>query len=74
MAIYQTGAYHVKASAVDKVKRAIVEFDQPLLERHPPGLDELQQHLDFVVDSKKRRLIPNPEHGEKQMSEEYGEE
>lgn len=28
-------------------------------------------HLDFVVDSKNRKLIPNPEHGDKQMSEEY---
>ncbi len=27
--------------------------------------------LDFVVDSKNRKLIPNPEHGDKQMSEEY---
>ena len=26
MAIYQTGAYRVKASAVDEVKRAIAEF------------------------------------------------
>ncbi len=30
-------------------------------------------YLDFVVDSKNRKLIPNPEHGDKQMSEEYGE-
>jgi len=29
------------------------------------------EHLDFVVDSKNRKLIPNPEHGDKQMSEEY---
>jgi predicted aspartyl protease len=29
------------------------------------------EYLDFVVDSKKRKLIPNPEHGDKQMSEEY---
>jgi len=28
-------------------------------------------HLDFVVDSKNRKLIPNPEHGDRQMSEEY---
>jgi predicted aspartyl protease len=32
------------------------------------------EYLDFVVDSKNRKLIPNPEHGDKQMSEEYGEE
>ena len=31
------------------------------------------EHLDFVVDSKNRKLIPNPEHGDQQMSEEYGE-
>ena len=30
-------------------------------------------HLDFVVDSKNRKLSPNPEHGDQQMSEEYGE-
>ncbi|MEW6159758.1 MAG: retropepsin-like aspartic protease [Verrucomicrobiota bacterium] len=29
------------------------------------------EHLDFVVDSKNRKLIPNPEHGDRQMSEEY---
>lgn len=27
--------------------------------------------LDFVVDSKNRKLIPNPIHGGEQMSEEY---
>ena len=29
------------------------------------------EYLDFVVDPKRRRLIPNPEHGDEQMSEEY---
>jgi len=29
------------------------------------------EHLDFVVDAKGQKLIPNPEHGDKQMSEEY---
>ena len=29
------------------------------------------EYLDFVVDSKNRKLIPNSEHGDKQMSEEY---
>jgi predicted aspartyl protease len=29
------------------------------------------EYLDFVVDSKKRKLIPNPAHGGQQMSEEY---
>lgn len=32
----------------------------------------LRQLRVFVVDSKNRKLIPNPEHGDKQMSEEYG--
>ena len=27
--------------------------------------------LDFVVDAKNRKLIPNPDHGDKQMSEEH---
>ena len=29
------------------------------------------EYLDFVVDPKGQKLISNPEHGEKQMSEEY---
>ena len=29
------------------------------------------EYLDFVVDSKNCNLIPNPAHGDKQMSEEY---
>jgi predicted aspartyl protease len=29
------------------------------------------EYLDFVVDSRRQQLIPNPEHGDKQMSEEY---
>jgi predicted aspartyl protease len=29
------------------------------------------EYLDFVVDPKHRKLIPNPEHGGQQMSEEY---
>jgi predicted aspartyl protease len=29
------------------------------------------EYLDFVVDSKNRKLIPNPEHGGTQMTEEY---
>jgi len=29
------------------------------------------EYLDFVVDSKNRKLIPNPEHGGQQMCEEY---
>ena len=29
------------------------------------------EYLDFVVDPQGEKLIPNPEHGDKQMSEEY---
>jgi predicted aspartyl protease len=29
------------------------------------------EYLDLVVDPKRRRLIPNPEHGDRQMSEEF---
>jgi predicted aspartyl protease len=29
------------------------------------------EYLDFVVDSKNRKLIPNPAHGDQQMSDEY---
>ncbi len=29
------------------------------------------EHLDFVVDPRGQKLIPNPEHGDKQMTEEY---
>jgi len=29
------------------------------------------EYLDFVVDSKRRKLVPNPEHGNVQMTEEY---
>lgn len=30
------------------------------------------EYLDLVVDARAQKLIPNPEHGDKQMSEEYG--
>lgn len=35
-----------------------------------------REYPDFVVDSKNRKLIPNPnpEHGDKQISEEYREQ
>jgi predicted aspartyl protease len=29
------------------------------------------EYLDFVMDPKRRKLIPNPEHGGEQMTEEY---
>jgi predicted aspartyl protease len=29
------------------------------------------EHLDLVIDPKRGKLVPNPEHGNKQMSEEY---
>jgi predicted aspartyl protease len=43
-----------------------VDDDVPNL----PGQIPLE-YLDFVVDPKGQKLIPNPEHGDKQMSEEY---
>jgi predicted aspartyl protease len=29
------------------------------------------EHLDLVVDTKGQKLVPNPDHGDRQMSEEY---
>ena len=29
------------------------------------------EYLDFIVDPKRQKLIPNPAHGDKQMTEEY---
>jgi hypothetical protein len=29
------------------------------------------EYLDFVVDPRGQKLIPNPKHGDKQISEEY---
>ena len=29
------------------------------------------EYLDFVVDTKNRKLVFNPDHGDRQMSEEY---
>jgi predicted aspartyl protease len=46
----------------------VVEIDDDvpnLLGQIPLG------YLDLVVDPKGQKLIPNPEHGDKQMSEEY---
>lgn len=41
-------------------------------DNQPNILDRLAlMEMDFVIDPKKRRLIPNPEHGGQQMSEEY---
>ncbi len=46
----------------------VVEVDE-----HVPNLlgQIPLEDLDFVVDPKGQRLIPNPEHGDRQMSEEY---
>lgn len=46
----------------------VVEVDE-----HVPNLlgQIPLEDLDFIVDPKGRRLIPNPEHGDKQMTEEY---
>ncbi|MBI5773366.1 MAG: aspartyl protease family protein [Verrucomicrobia bacterium] len=48
-------------------------FDVVDIGEHVPNLlgQIPLEYLDFVVDSKNRKLIPNPEHGDKQMSEEY---
>jgi len=41
-------------------------------ERAPNLLGQIPlEYLDFVVDAKRRKLIPNPEHGGKRMMEEY---
>jgi predicted aspartyl protease len=46
----------------------VVEIDEDV----PNLLGQIPlEYLDFVVDSKGQKLIPNPEHGDKQMSEEY---
>ena len=46
----------------------VVEVDE-----HVPNLlgQIPLEDLDFIVDPKGQRLIPNPEHGDKQMTEEY---
>ena len=48
-------------------------FDVVDVDEHVPNLlgQIPLEHLDFVVDPKGQKLIPNPEHGDKQMSEEY---
>jgi hypothetical protein len=46
----------------------VVEIDDDV----PNLLGEIPlKYLDFVVDPRARKLIPNPEHRDKQMSEEY---
>src|SRR2546421_843991 len=46
----------------------VVEVDNDV----PNLLGQLPlEHLDFVVDPKRQKLVPNPEHGDRQMSEEY---
>ena len=48
-------------------------FEVVDVDDHVPNLlgQILLEHLDFVVDPKSQKLIPNPEHGDRQMSEEY---
>ena len=50
-------------------------FDVVDVDEHVPNLlgQIPLEHLDLVVDPKGQKLIPNPEHGDRQMSEEYGE-
>lgn len=46
----------------------VVEIDEDV----PNLLGQIPlEYLDFIVDPKGQKLIPNPEHGDKQMSEEY---
>ena len=46
----------------------VVEVDDDV----PNWLGQIPlEYLDFVVDPKGQKLIPNPEHGDRQMSEEY---
>ena len=46
----------------------VVEIDEDV----PNLLGQIPlEYLDFVVDPRGQKLIPNPEHGAKQMSEEY---
>ena len=46
----------------------VVEMDDDV----PNLLGQISlEYLDFVVDPRGQKLIPNPEHGDKQMSEEY---
>ncbi len=49
------------------------DFDVIGTEKNVPGIIGRIPllYLDFVVDAKKRKLIPNPEHGGQQMTEEY---
>lgn len=46
----------------------VVEVDEDV----PNLLGQIPlEYLDLVVDPKGQKLMPNPEHGDKQMSEEY---
>ncbi len=57
---------------IDLMKRdgvfEVVEVDESV----PNLIGQIPlEHLDFVVDSKGRKLIPNPEHGGQWMTEEF---
>ena len=56
-----------------EVQRRYGNFDVVNIGENVPNLlgQIPLEYLDFVVDSKNRKLIPNPEHGDNQMSEEY---
>ncbi len=61
-----------QAARVDLMNRngafEVVEVDDDV----PNLLGQIPlEYLDLVVDCRAQRLIPNPEHGDKQMSEEY---
>lgn len=46
--------YGTEQAMIPELERAIMEFDHPLIERTPPGLDQLQLDLDHVVDGGRR--------------------
>ena len=61
-----------QAARVDLMGRhgafQVVEIDDDV----PNLLGQIPlEYLDLVVDPKGQKLVPNPEHGDKQMSEEY---
>lgn len=46
--------YGTEQARIPELERALMEFDQPLIERTPPRLDELQLDLGHVVDGGRR--------------------
>ena len=75
--VSQTTKEPAKRSVYEPVRLEVQgrygNFDVVGIGEHVPNLlgQIPLEYLDFVVDSKNRKLIPNPEHADKQMSEEY---